>query len=375
MVCRLISRPSLEAGCSSRSNCVAWNAGACLYILWTSLACLNQFVNSVVWTGNVVNRAPVWCVICRCFSTSLNGIMLIAFQIAAKFIIGTTSALPACSLCINRRIYRMLSTNTFPITRKERIRVLTEELAIGLGIPIVHMILHYVPQDHAFDILEDIGCYPLPYHNTWVTFVLYSTWPLALGTISAVYGIMNLVIINKPSSRTRFFLSKDNKSMDWSRYWRLTLLACLKILASVGICVYLMYSSINEIEMWPWISWSNTHAEFSRIRQIPTSVWRSWPTAKCFELSRWSPALCAFIYLAIFGTCSEARKTYRSVYGSVLLFKRRYHTRGEATDAAQSVVEDPRPESHLHPPRHSTVSSAVLDITSEHVAANIYAQP
>ncbi|KAI3595014.1 putative STE3-like pheromone receptor STE3_Mr9 [Moniliophthora roreri] len=294
---------------------------------------------------------------------------------AAKFIIGTTSALPACSLCINRRIYKMLSTNTFPITRKERIRVLTEELAIGLGIPIVHMILHYVPQDHAFDILEDIGCYPLPYHNTWVTFVLYSTWPLALGTISAVYGIMNLVIINKPSSRTRFFLSKDNKSMDWSRYWRLTLLACLKILASVGICVYLMYSSINEIEMWPWISWSNTHAEFSRIRQIPTSVWRSWPTAKCFELSRWSPALCAFIYLAIFGTCSEARKTYRSVYGSVLLFKRRYHTRGEATDAAQSVVEDPRPESHLHPPRHSTVSSVVLDITSGHVAANMYAQP
>ena len=47
----------------------AWNTGTCLYMIWTGLACLNQFINSVVWNGNAVNWAPVWCDICRCKDT------------------------------------------------------------------------------------------------------------------------------------------------------------------------------------------------------------------------------------------------------------------------------------------------------------------
>ncbi len=43
----------------------AWNAGTCLYMAWTAVACLNQFVNSVVWHGNAYNPAPVWCDICE----------------------------------------------------------------------------------------------------------------------------------------------------------------------------------------------------------------------------------------------------------------------------------------------------------------------
>jgi pheromone a factor receptor len=42
----------------------AWNSGTCWYMFWASLSCLNQFVNSVVWAGNVFNSAPAWCEIC-----------------------------------------------------------------------------------------------------------------------------------------------------------------------------------------------------------------------------------------------------------------------------------------------------------------------
>ena len=42
----------------------AWNSGTCFYMMWASLACLNQFVNSVVWAGNALNPAPIWCDIC-----------------------------------------------------------------------------------------------------------------------------------------------------------------------------------------------------------------------------------------------------------------------------------------------------------------------
>lgn len=32
---------------------------------WTGIACLNVFVNSIVWNGNAINWAPVWCDICK----------------------------------------------------------------------------------------------------------------------------------------------------------------------------------------------------------------------------------------------------------------------------------------------------------------------
>lgn len=43
----------------------AWNSATCYFIIWTALACLNQFANSVVWAGNALNNAPVWCDICE----------------------------------------------------------------------------------------------------------------------------------------------------------------------------------------------------------------------------------------------------------------------------------------------------------------------
>ena len=42
----------------------AWNSGTCYYMIWVALACLNQFVNSVVWANDALNRAPIWCDIC-----------------------------------------------------------------------------------------------------------------------------------------------------------------------------------------------------------------------------------------------------------------------------------------------------------------------
>jgi hypothetical protein len=45
--------------------------------------------------------------------------MLSHLESATKLIVGSSVAIPAASLCINRRIYKMVSTGTFPITRRE----------------------------------------------------------------------------------------------------------------------------------------------------------------------------------------------------------------------------------------------------------------
>lgn len=65
----------------------ARNYGTLLYIAWTFVGNLIFFVNSIIWRGNMGNPAPIWC------------------DITAKLQIGLGVALPAVSLCINRRLY------------------------------------------------------------------------------------------------------------------------------------------------------------------------------------------------------------------------------------------------------------------------------
>ena len=46
----------------------AWNTGTCLYMIWVGLGCLVQFINSIVWSKNMINRAPVYCDISKLFA-------------------------------------------------------------------------------------------------------------------------------------------------------------------------------------------------------------------------------------------------------------------------------------------------------------------
>ena len=39
----------------------AWNTGTCMYMIWTALGCLIYFTNSILWRGNVLNKAPIYC--------------------------------------------------------------------------------------------------------------------------------------------------------------------------------------------------------------------------------------------------------------------------------------------------------------------------
>jgi pheromone a factor receptor len=61
------------------------------------------------------------------------------------------------------------------------------DLSIVLGIPILQMIISYIPQGHRFDIFQEIGCYPTIY-DTPVAYALVLTWPVVIGLGSMVYS-------------------------------------------------------------------------------------------------------------------------------------------------------------------------------------------
>ncbi|KAI6030031.1 pheromone A receptor-domain-containing protein [Pisolithus marmoratus] len=102
------------------------------------------------------------------------------------FMIGAVVALSTASLCINQRPYHIVLVDVITKTRAEKRRDVVVGLAIGLGIPILEMILHYIVQRYRFNIFEEIECYPTTY-NIPPPHALVRCWPTTIGVVSAAY--------------------------------------------------------------------------------------------------------------------------------------------------------------------------------------------
>lgn len=88
------------------------HVGTCMYMIWTALGCLVHFVDSIVWNGNAVNWAPVWCDICTFrYPFHLNTVSHKPCS-ASRIQVGVAVAWPACGLCITRRLYCITVTTT-----------------------------------------------------------------------------------------------------------------------------------------------------------------------------------------------------------------------------------------------------------------------
>ncbi|EEB91364.1 hypothetical protein MPER_10282 [Moniliophthora perniciosa FA553] len=272
----------------------AWNTGTCCYMIWTGLGCLNMFINSVVWNGRVDNFAPVCHEIryrsCRCHS---------------------------CLFALHQpRLYHIATANTVTITRAEKRRAVMVDLAICVGLPILQMILHYIPQGHRFDIFEDVGCYPTTY-NTWVAFVLVWSWPVAIGCVSAVYCTLSLIAFNQRRCQFKELLSK-NSNLTSNRYFRLMCLAGIEILCTIPLGSWAIYLDATASPVHPWISWEDTKLGFNRAELVPSLFWHfNDLMALSIELTRWFVVICALVFFAFFGFADEARKNYRAAYSSV----------------------------------------------------------
>jgi len=196
-----------------------------------------------------------------------------------------------------------------------------------------------VVQPHRFDILEDVGCYPVIYTTLPAYFLVYM-WPVLLGSISFVYSGKSPIDLYRPffhlyqlpgltlrcfwMRRVQFneLISSKNSSMNTSRYFRLMLLAFVDMMCTVPLGTYSIYISTKGVPLAPWISWSDTHFDFARVQLVPALVWRSDPSFETsVELTRWLSPFSALIFFGLFGFANEAQKNYRLVFwGTAKLF-------------------------------------------------------
>lgn len=279
----------------------AWNAGTCMYIVWTALACLLQFVNSVVWRNNALNVAPVWC------------------DISTKLLLGAGVGIPAAGLCISRRLYKIAVIKSVAVTRGDKRRAVMVDLGITIGLPVMVMALHYVVQGHRFDILEDVGCWPSIY-NTLPAYFLVFLWPTLLGCVSFIFSALNLLAFYRRRLEFNQLLASTN-SMKVGQYIRLMALACIEMSCTIPISIVSIYISNEAVPIQPWISWDNTHYDFSYVGLAPAVVWQSNPHyVASVEMTRWLFPACGLLFFALFGFAAEARKHYRTMFLSIVEF-------------------------------------------------------
>lgn len=278
----------------------AWNVGTVAYMTWTGLACLMYFVNSIVWDGNAINWAPVWC------------------DISSRFIIGVVVAIPAASLCINRRLYHIACPTSAMQTKAEKRRNIIVDISICVGIPVLQMILQYIVSGHRFNIFEDIGCFPATY-NVTLAYPLVFAWPLVLGLISAVYCVLTILAFMKRRKQFQDLMSR-NRNLTYSRYFRLMLLAGIDLCCTVPLSIYSIYlnTAADPAGVQPWISLSETHYNYSRVIQYPRVLYsQNQDSLVSLELSRWMMVVCAILFFGFFGFADEAKKNYRIAFTSV----------------------------------------------------------
>jgi Pheromone A receptor len=100
-----------------------------------------------------------------------------------------------------------------------------------------------------------------------------------------------------------------------NRYIRLIALSSIQVVLALPLSLYILYFNSVISPIYPWISWTNTHLDYSRVAQYPSVIWRANPTGEAaMEINRWLVVLSAFLFFGFFGFAEEARKHYRLAY-------------------------------------------------------------
>jgi len=111
------------------------------------------------------------------------------------------------------------------------------------------------------------------------------------------------------------FMNSTSSFLTMGRYFRLMALAMSDILLTTPLAIFTIWLNASVSPVKPWISWEDTHYNYSLIVQIPASIWRTNQVlVMIMDFTRWVSPLCAFVFFAFFGFADEAKRNYRKLF-------------------------------------------------------------
>lgn len=179
-----------------------------------------------------------------------------------------------------------------------------------------------LPPDCQYDSCVLPGCDVA--HRDWYHLcnLLWFVCPLLSSTGAEVsnfpIGLTLRSFLQRQAQFSEFMSS--NSSLTMSRYFRLMALAGVELLCTTPLSVFQMVLNATAQPVDPWISWNETHFNFSRVRLVPAVLWtmNRWFVIGV-QFNRWSGPFCALIFFAFFGFAAEARKNYRTAFCKFLV--------------------------------------------------------
>lgn len=162
----------------------ARNVATLSIILWLSLANISMLVNSILWSDNYSNIAPVWCDIGEPHSYLFRIKGSLAAIRAPQALV---FAIPACSLSQMRRLEAVASVRQTSLSQKQKVRRTYVEVALCIVFPLAMLALSYIVQANRFSLDEGLGCV-LQGYISWPSVVLVNVIPLAVSLAAFTYA-------------------------------------------------------------------------------------------------------------------------------------------------------------------------------------------
>lgn len=106
---------------------------------------------------------------------------------AVRFQTALQTGISAASLCINRRLAAIASSQSISVSQRRKRVNFWVDIGCGIGLPVMVMCTSYIIQGRRFLIWEGYGC-EFAGTSTIPTFFILLLWPLLLSATSAVYG-------------------------------------------------------------------------------------------------------------------------------------------------------------------------------------------
>jgi pheromone a factor receptor len=121
----------------------------------------------------------------------------------------------------------------------------------------------------------------------------------------------------KRRKESRDFVTTDS-NLTYSYYWRLVALASVDFCFTIPLATWLVVMNAGQ-GVHPWVSWNNTHLEYSHVHQIPRAVWAHWSPTNIagLAITQWASVLCAFVFFGFFGFANEAMENYRLLASTI----------------------------------------------------------
>ncbi|KAH9837844.1 putative fungal pheromone GPCR, STE3-type [Rhodofomes roseus] len=269
----------------------ARNLATVAIILWLSAVNLAQGINTVIWADNVEIKAVVWC------------------DVVTRLFIGSNVALPAACFALCMHLERIASARAVRITEADKRRQIWVDSVLCFGVPAVYIGLYYVVQGHRFDLVETIGCRPETYVSI-PEFFLIRFPPIFFSLGASVYAVFAFAHFFRRRATFAKHLQGNSAALTPSRYLRLMAMAVIEMFWGLLVTAVNTYFSYRD-GLRPWISWANTHSDFSRIGQFPLVLIPGPALTEAYFLW-WAVPVSAYLFFVFFAFGQDTMQSYAS---------------------------------------------------------------